>query len=75
MSTSPVRSTSLAARMGRWSAAHRKVAIFGWLGFVALAVVIGMGVGKNEIKDVDQFNGESGRAEQALDRAGLRPQS
>jgi uncharacterized membrane protein YdfJ with MMPL/SSD domain len=66
---------NLAMRMGRWSARHRKLAIWGWLGFVVLAVVIGMGVGKNEITDVQQFNGESGRAEQALDRGGLRPQS
>ena len=27
-------SNNLAARMGRWSASHRKTAIFGWLAFV-----------------------------------------
>ena len=27
------------------------------------------------IEDVDNFNGESGRAERALDRSGLRPTS
>ncbi len=27
-------SSNLAARMGRWSASHRKTAIFGWLAFV-----------------------------------------
>ena len=32
------RSTNIAARMGRWSARHRKTAIFGWLAFV-IAVV------------------------------------
>ena len=31
------RSTNLAGRMGRWSAGHRKIAIFGWLGFVVVA--------------------------------------
>jgi uncharacterized membrane protein YdfJ with MMPL/SSD domain len=67
------RSTDLAARMGRWSASHRKAAIFGWLGFVALAVLAGVSVGQNKITDVDQFAGEAHRAEQALDRAGLRP--
>ena len=28
--------------MGRWSARHRKIAIFGWLAFVVLAFAIGM---------------------------------
>ena len=36
---SPLKhSTNIAARMGRWSARHRKTAIFGWLAFV-IAVV------------------------------------
>ena len=33
-------SRNLAARMGRWSASHKKTAIFGWLAFVAAAFVI-----------------------------------
>jgi hypothetical protein len=32
---------NLAARAGRWSAHHRKKAIFGWLAFVIVAVVVG----------------------------------
>ena len=32
------RSTNIAARMGRWSASHRKTAIFGWLAFVVAVV-------------------------------------
>ena len=32
-------------------------------------------VGSNELTDIDQFTGESQRAEQALDDAGLRPNS
>ena len=79
--TSPAPSTNggsrpsrnLAARMGRWSADHRKLAIWGWLGFVVLAVVVGGAVGEKQIDEVDQFHGESKRAEQALDRSGLRP--
>ena len=31
-------STNIAARMGRWSAGHRKTAIFGWLAFVVAVV-------------------------------------
>jgi putative drug exporter of the RND superfamily len=39
---SPVKySNNLAARAGRWSASHRKTAIFGWLAFVIVAVVLG----------------------------------
>jgi uncharacterized membrane protein YdfJ with MMPL/SSD domain len=64
---------NLAARMARWSSRHRKKAIFGWLGFVVLALVVGNMIGSKQISDVDQFSGEAGRAEQALDRAGLRP--
>src|SRR4051812_29621416 len=63
----------LAARMGAWSAEHRKKAIWGWLAFVVVAVALGTAVGQNQIKDVDTFQGESGRAEKALDRSGLRP--
>ena len=33
-----------AARAGRWSAQHRKTAIFGWILFVVLATVAGGGV-------------------------------
>ena len=66
---------NLAARAGRWSAQHRKKAIFGWLAFVILAVVIGGAIGMKEQKQSDQYTGESGRAERALDRHGLVPQA
>src|SRR6186997_1580972 len=66
---------NLAARMARWSSKHRKKAFWGWLLFVILAFAIGNAVGPNNISDVDAFNGESHKAEAALDRAGLRPQS
>ena len=61
--------------MGRWSATHRKAAILGWFGFVLVAVLAGMTISQNKISDVDGFSGESHRAEQALDQAGLRPTS
>ena len=38
MSTKP---KGIAARAGRWSAQHRKIAIFGWLAFVIAAFMIG----------------------------------
>jgi hypothetical protein len=30
--------TNIAGRIGRWSARHRKTAIFGWLAFIVLSV-------------------------------------
>ncbi len=67
------RVKNVAARMGHWSATHRKTAIWGWLVFVVLAVLIGNMIGQNKIHGADQFSGEAGRAEQTLERAGLRP--
>src|SRR3954467_15196039 len=64
---------NLAARMARWSGRHRKKAIWGWLAFVVVVFLLGNMVGTTQISDVDQFSGESHRAEVALDRAGLRP--
>src|SRR6058998_1800831 len=69
----PNRSNNLAARMSRWSATHRKTAIFGWLAFVVFAFMVGQVVTQSKIFGADQFNGESGRAEHALEDAGLRP--
>ena len=65
---------NLAARMARWSGQHRKKAIFGWLAFVLVAFFVGNNlIGSKLISDIDQFSGESREAEQARDRAGLRP--
>jgi uncharacterized membrane protein YdfJ with MMPL/SSD domain len=65
---------NLAARMARWSGQHRKKAIFGWLAFALIAFYVGMNVlGSKQISDIDELSGESRNAEQALDRAGLRP--
>jgi uncharacterized membrane protein YdfJ with MMPL/SSD domain len=70
----PPPAHNVAARMARWSGQHRKKAIWGWLAFVLIAFVVGSNVvGSKEISDLDDFSGESREAEQALDRAGLRP--
>src|SRR4051812_9175400 len=68
-------SRNLAARAARWSAQHRKKAIFGWLAFMVISFAIGNAVGQSNIHGADQFSGESGRAEQTLQNAGLRPNS
>jgi uncharacterized membrane protein YdfJ with MMPL/SSD domain len=62
---------NLAARMGRWSARHRKVAILGWLAFVAVAFVLGGVVGTKELTDADAQPGESGRAAHIYAEAGF----
>jgi uncharacterized membrane protein YdfJ with MMPL/SSD domain len=66
--TGPARPTNFAGRMGRWSAQHRKIAIFGWLGFVVLSVVIGIAAGTNELKRNDAIPGEAGRATRLIDK-------
>lgn len=67
--TSAAPRRSIAAGAGRWSAHHKKTAVFGWLAFVVVAFVLGGMVGTKKLDDADTGAGESGRAEQALDRA------
>jgi uncharacterized membrane protein YdfJ with MMPL/SSD domain len=69
------RSNNLAARMGRWSASHRKTAIFGWLAFVSLAFVLGMQTGTIKIKDADKNSGESRRGDHIVEDAGFNKDS
>src|SRR5262249_25136084 len=73
---SPVKpSANLAARMGRWSAAHWKTATFGWLAFVLVAFAIGGMVGATEIDPQTSGPGESGRADKILDAGFKQPAS
>jgi RND superfamily putative drug exporter len=63
----PMRRTNLAGRMGRWSAHHRKIAVFGWLAFALAAFYVGNFVtGTNAIVFETSGPGESGRAEKIL---------
>jgi cytochrome P450 len=48
-------SRGIAARMGRWSADHRRRAITGWLAFMLTAIVIGSSVGQ---KTIDSHSGD-----------------
>jgi uncharacterized membrane protein YdfJ with MMPL/SSD domain len=61
----------IAARAGRWSARHKKTAIFGWLAFVALALVLGQMAGTKKPTDSQAFDGESKRAETIIENAGF----
>ncbi|MFI1680388.1 MMPL family transporter [Streptomyces sp. NPDC020607] len=62
---------NLAARLGVWSAHHRKTAIFGWLVFVVLATVIGGATGTVTASDEEMGVGDSGRAAEILKDAGI----
>jgi uncharacterized membrane protein YdfJ with MMPL/SSD domain len=57
---------NLAARAGRWSAAHWKTATLGWIAFVVVALAIGAAVGTKHLGDNEGIPGESGRMEQIL---------
>src|SRR5215207_10006960 len=60
-------SHNLAARMGRWRAAHWRAATFGWLAFVVVAFGLGGIVGMKNIDPNTAGPGESGRADRILD--------
>src|SRR4029450_9973415 len=70
---SPLKpSTNIAARMGRWSARHRKTASFGWLAFVVASFVIGSAVGMQTIDQNDSNVGEAHRADHIIRDGGFR---
>ena len=63
---------NLAGRAGRWSAAHWKLAAFGWIAFAVAAIVVGSAVGSKQLKPWAYTNGGSRRAEQILDQANFK---
>ncbi|MFZ0341730.1 MAG: MMPL family transporter [Gaiellaceae bacterium] len=60
---------NIAARAGRWSAAHWKTATLGWLVLVVAAVALGQFAGTRQLTDAESSNGDTARAQQILDRA------
>jgi RND superfamily putative drug exporter len=59
--------------MGRWSARHRKTAIFGWLAFVFASFFVGSFIIGAEQATEFSGPGESGRALEILDESFHRP--
>lgn len=53
-------------RIAGWSARHKKTAVFGWLGLVVAAVLLGGLLPSGNLSNYDP--GESGRAQRAIDR-------
>ncbi|MBS1679908.1 MAG: MMPL family transporter [Actinobacteria bacterium] len=66
------RKLGLAGRAGRWSAVHRKTAIWGWIAFVVAAIVLGGALGTKTLGN-GGGDGESAQAERTLE--GAFPQS
>jgi RND superfamily putative drug exporter len=62
---------NFAARAAAWSVAHRRVAIGGWIALVVLAFALAGAVGQDTLDPSDAGNGDSQRAERAIDRAGF----
>ena len=58
--------SNLAARMGRWSAAHWKTATFGWLALLVVAFAVGGQIGTKTIDPNTSGPGESGRMDRIL---------
>ena len=59
-------SNNIAARMGRWSASHKKTAIFGWLAFIVVAFAIGQVIGTKQLDQNKTGSGESGHVDSIL---------
>jgi uncharacterized membrane protein YdfJ with MMPL/SSD domain len=57
----------LAGRAGRWSAAHRKTAIWGWVLFVIAAIALGGALGTKTLADSQTGVGESAHADKTLE--------
>jgi uncharacterized membrane protein YdfJ with MMPL/SSD domain len=69
MSANRTANRGLAARAGRWSAQHRKKAIWGWLAFALIAFMVGSAVGTETQTNAQSGVGESGRAARTVDNA------
>src|SRR2546421_7359506 len=61
------QNSNLAARVGRWSAAHWKTATFGWLALVLVVSAVGSQVGTKQADPNRAGPGESGRMDRVLD--------
>jgi uncharacterized membrane protein YdfJ with MMPL/SSD domain len=68
-------SNNLAARIGQWSAQHRRTAILGWILFVVLAVVVGGSVGQKDLDESAAGSGEAKRADMIVEAAGFPERS
>ena len=66
---------NIAARAGRWSAAHWKTAVSAWIAFSVVAVALGAIAGTRMLKQADTAAGGTKKAEQILRDAGFTNQA
>ena len=64
-----------ASRAARWSAAHRKAVILGWLAFVVVAFALGSAAGMVTLTQVETENGQSRLADETQARQFPRERS
>jgi uncharacterized membrane protein YdfJ with MMPL/SSD domain len=69
--TRGIKMHNLAERCARWSAAHWKTAVVGWLVLVVALFMAGNLVGGRDLADGEGGSGESGVAERILAKAGF----
>jgi RND superfamily putative drug exporter len=65
------RSSGLAARLGSWSAEHRKKAILLWVA-ILLVGMAAAGVGSKKLSLAGEASGDSAKAERLLDQGGFK---
>jgi uncharacterized membrane protein YdfJ with MMPL/SSD domain len=70
-----MQSRNVAARAGRWSAQHRKIAVIGWILFLVLAVAVGGKVGQNDLDESAAGSRESKRGDMTVEAAGFPDQA
>jgi hypothetical protein len=70
MQADPLRYHGLAARLGSWSAEHRKKAILLWVGLLLLGV-LAAGVGSKKLSLSGEASGDSAKAERLLESGGF----
>jgi predicted RND superfamily exporter protein len=63
--------TNFTGRLGAWSAHHWKTAVFAWIGFVAVAFIIGQAAGMTMLTGADSMTGQSATAHRITDGAGM----
>jgi RND superfamily putative drug exporter len=63
---------NLAARAGRWSAAHWKTATFGWIALVGIVASLGSAADTKTLTEDQQGTGETAAAQQILADAGFK---
>jgi RND superfamily putative drug exporter len=66
---------NIAARAGRWSAAHWKTAVSAWIAFSVVAIALGSIAGTRMLKQADTAAGGTKKAEQILRDAGFTNQA